>query len=104
MNAINNSLLNNLRGLSAPVSPSAPPGGGTLAGDDFASILQSMLVGVSQSQQHATRLSESFEMGQHQDLASVMIDQQKAKLAFQTTLQVRNKMVSAYQDIMNMPV
>ncbi len=101
---INNALLNSLHGLPALASASAPAGGGTLAADDFASVLRSMLVGVSQSQQHATRLAESFEMGQHQDLAGVMIDQQKAKLAFQTTLQVRNKMVSAYQDIMNMPV
>jgi len=104
VNAINNSLLNSLRGLPAPTGGSALAGGGTLAGDDFASVLQSMLVGVSQSQQHATRLAESFAMGRHQDLTGVMIDQQKAKLAFQTTLQVRNKMVSAYQDIMNMPV
>ena len=104
MNAINNSLLNSLRGLPASAGTAAPTGGETLASDDFASVLKSMLVSVSQSQQHATRLAESFEMGQHQDLAGVMIDQQKAKLAFQTTLQVRNKIVSAYQDIMNMPV
>ena len=75
-----------------------------LESTDFATILQSMLVNVSQSQQHATRMAESFELGQHQDLAGVMIDQQKAKLAFQATLQVRNKLMSAYQDIMNMPV
>ena len=75
-----------------------------LESGDFATILQSMLVNVSQSQLHATRLAESFELGQHQDLAGVMVDQQKARLAFQTTLQVRNKLMSAYQDIMNMPV
>ena len=78
--------------------------GDRLESADFATILKSMLVDVSQTQQHATRMAESFELGQHQDLASVMVDQQKAKLAFQTTLQVRNKLMSAYQDIMNMPV
>ncbi len=75
-----------------------------LPGEDFASVLQSMLVGVNQSQQHSRRLAESFDIGQHQDLAGVMIAQQTAKLAFQSTLQVRNKLVTAYQDVMNMPV
>jgi flagellar hook-basal body complex protein FliE len=83
---------------------SATAGADQLDSADFATILKSMLVNVSQSQQHATRLAESFELGQHQDLAGVMVGQQKAKLAFQTTLQVRNKLMSAYQDIMNMPV
>ncbi len=78
--------------------------GDRLESADFATILKSMLVDVSQTQQHATRMAESFELGQHQDLAGVMVDQQKAKLAFQTPLQVRNKLMSAYQDIMNMPV
>lgn len=76
----------------------------TLTGDDFASVFKTLLADVNQSQQHAIRLAESFERGQTQDLAGVMIDQQKARLAFQTTLQVRNKMVSAYQDVMNMPI
>ncbi|MCB1764555.1 MAG: flagellar hook-basal body complex protein FliE [Candidatus Competibacteraceae bacterium] len=75
-----------------------------LESEDFASVFKSMLVGVNQSQQHSRQLTESFDIGQHDDLAGVMIAQQKAKLAFQSTLQVRNKLVTAYQDIMNMPV
>ncbi|NJM12832.1 MAG: flagellar hook-basal body complex protein FliE [Synechococcaceae cyanobacterium SM1_2_3] len=89
--------------LGAAPTPMSP-GGETLAQEDFASVLKSMLVDVSQSQQQSNQLAAAFERGQHQDLAEVMIAQQKSRLAFQTTLQVRNKLVSAYQDIMNMPV
>lgn len=76
----------------------------TLPGEDFASVLQSMLGNVNQAQQHSRQLAESFEKGQHQNLAEVMIAQQTAKLGFQSTLQVRNKLVTAYQDVMNMPI
>ncbi len=107
MNAIDtrHSLTNALDGpqFLTNTAPAAADGD-RLESADFATILKSMLVDVSQTQQHATRMAESFELGQHQDLASVMVDQQKAKLAFQTTLQVRNKLMSAYQDITNMPV
>jgi flagellar hook-basal body complex protein FliE len=94
-------------GLTGPAS-AAPlqPGAGTpgLAADDFASVFKAMLADVNQSQNQSSQLAAAFERGQHQDLADVMIAQQKARLAFQTTLQVRNKLVTAYQDIMNMPV
>ena len=96
-----------LHSLSDPArTVSLPPGADapTLAGDDFASVFKAMLVDVNQSQQQSTQLAASFERGQSQDLAGVMIAQQKSRHAFQTTLQVRNKLVSAYQDIMNMPV
>ncbi|MCP5195792.1 MAG: flagellar hook-basal body complex protein FliE [Gammaproteobacteria bacterium] len=72
--------------------------------ENFASVFKSMLVSVNQSQQYSRQLAESFDMGQHQDVTGVMIAQQKARLAFQSTLQVRNKLVTAYQDVMNMPV
>lgn len=98
-----NSLTTGSLGLANPVGPVAfqPE---TLESKDFASIFKSMLVGVNGSQQHSRQVTESFDLGQHQDLAGVMIAQQKAKLAFQSTLQVRNKLVTAYQDVMNMPV
>lgn len=105
MNNLNptNSLAIGSRGLAQPAGPAAlqPE---TLESEDFASVFKSMLVNVNDSQQHSRQLAESFDSGQHQDLAGVMIAQQTAKLAFQSTLQVRNKLVSAYQDVMNMPV
>ena len=100
---IRNSLTIGTRYPASPVTPAAlqPE---TLESEDFASVLKSMLVNVNQSQQHSRQLTESFDRGQHDDLAGVMIAQQKSKLAFQSTLQVRNKLMTAYQDIMNMPV
>lgn len=102
MNSINTPSLG-IGNLSTATSPNLRQPA-TLETDDFASVLRSMLVGVNDAQQHSRQLTEAFERGQNQDLVGVMVAQQTAKLNFQSTLQVRNKMVSAYQDIMNMPV
>ncbi|HAS52253.1 MAG TPA: flagellar hook-basal body complex protein FliE [Gammaproteobacteria bacterium] len=98
-----NSLTLGTPGQASPANPAVfqPE---MLESEDFASVFKSMLVSVNQSQQHSRQLTESFDLGQHQDLAGVMIAQQKSKLAFQSTLQVRNKLMTAYQDVMNMPV
>ncbi|MDQ5911086.1 MAG: flagellar hook-basal body complex protein FliE [Pseudomonadota bacterium] len=98
-----NSLAIGAPGQASPTRPAAlqPE---MLESEDFASVFKSMLVSVNQSQQYSRQLTESFDLGQHNDLAGVMISQQKAKLAFQSTLQVRNKLMTAYQDVMNMPV
>lgn len=72
---------------------------------DFASVLKSSLDGVAQAQSHAESLQKSFVLGNDKvSLSEVMIDMQKASIAFQTTVQVRNKMIAAYNDIMNMQV
>ena len=98
-----NSLTLGASSLASPARPAAfqPE---MLESEDFASVFKSMLVSVNQSQQNSRQLTESFDLGQHNDLAGVMISQQKSKLAFQSTLQVRNKLMTAYQDVMNMPV
>ncbi len=83
-------------------------GGATapVAGEgDFAATLKGLLAGVNAQQLEAGRLARAFELGDGKaDLPEVMINQQKSRLMFQATLQVRNKLVAAYQDIMNMPV
>jgi len=74
-------------------------------GVDFTSVLKKSLDQVNHTQQHATRLARDFEMGAPgANLTDAMISLQKANISLQYTLQVRNKMVAAYQDIMNMPV
>ncbi|MDX1654450.1 MAG: flagellar hook-basal body complex protein FliE [Candidatus Competibacteraceae bacterium] len=84
------------RGSEAPQS---------VPGEDFASLMRGMLGSVNDAQQTSRALATGFELGAEGiDLPQVMIASQKASLQFQTTLQVRNKLVSAYQDIMNMPV
>ena len=49
-------------------------------------------------------LKKNYELGLENDLTKVMINQQLAGLGFQMTLNVRNKVLTAYKDIMNMPV
>ncbi len=79
------------------VQPSQPAGG-------FADTLKTALDGVSATQRNASELSEAYERGEVTDIASVMLARQEAGVAFEATLQVRNKLLSAYQDIMRMGV
>ena len=70
----------------------------------FLRDLNSGLEQVAQTQNEAAQLAKDFELGVENDLARVMVGQQVSSLAFQLTLNVRNKALSAYKDIMNMPV
>ncbi len=75
------------------------------SGADFSSILKSSLDGVNQAQHQAEDLQKAFVLGDDKvSLSDTMIAMQKANISFQTAVQVRNKMVSAYNDIMNMQV
>lgn len=72
---------------------------------DFAAALKASLDQVNQAQQGAAELGRRFAAGDDSvNLSDVMINSQKANIAFQATVQVRNKLVSAYHDIMNMQV
>nr|WP_034381302.1 flagellar hook-basal body complex protein FliE [Herbaspirillum sp. CF444] len=72
---------------------------------DFASVLKNSLDEVNASQEKAGKMSQSFSMGDDNiNLSDVMIAMQKASISFQTSVQVRNKLVSAYRDIMTMQV
>jgi flagellar hook-basal body complex protein FliE len=71
----------------------------------FSEVLQSSLQSVNERSEVARVMSESFEAGDPDvELADVMIAMQKARISFEAMTQVRNKMVSAYQEIMNMPL
>ncbi|MFY0682410.1 MAG: flagellar hook-basal body complex protein FliE [Thalassovita sp.] len=70
----------------------------------FADRIGDALEQVNDAQAHAKGSATAYETGQTDNLASVMVDQQVASLGFQMTLNVRNKALSAYRDIMNMPV
>lgn len=70
----------------------------------FADTLQDALKDVNASQNQASALSESYERGETVDIAKVMLARQQASVGFEATLQVRNKLLSAYKDIMSMPV
>lgn len=72
---------------------------------NFSEALKASLDQVNQAQRTSEKLSKNFVMGDDSvSLSDVMIAGQKSNIAFQATVQVRNKLVSAYQDIMNMQV
>ena len=74
-------------------------------GPDFAQVLQGAIEQVNQAQASAHKMAEDFASGQgNANLQDVMINLQKASLSFQQMTQVRNKLVSAYHDIMNTQV
>lgn len=71
----------------------------------FADVLKASLDGVNATQKSAEALGSRFAMGDDRvSLSDVMISSQKANIGFQATIQVRNKLVAAYQDIMNMQI
>lgn len=71
----------------------------------FGEALKASLDQVNQSQQKAEQLGQAFMTGDDKvSLSDMMISMQKANIQFQATVQVRNKLVSAYHDIMNMQV
>jgi len=77
------------------------PAGGT----DFAQVLQNSIDQVNQTQQQAEGMAANFAAGDSStDLHEVMISLQKANVSFQEMVQVRNKLVTAYHDVMNMSI
>ena len=75
------------------------------AATDFTNVLKSSLDNVARTQNHAEAMQKAFVMGDDKvSLSEVMIDMQKANISFQATVQVRNKVIAAYNDIMNMQV
>lgn len=74
-------------------------------GADFASLLKTSVDQVNATQGQARGMAEAFAKGDTStDLTEVMVAMQKASLSFQAMTQVRNKLLEAYKDVMNMPV
>jgi len=72
---------------------------------DFSSLLKQSINDVNQTQQTAAKMAQDFELGESDvSLAEVMISTQKANVSFQAMVQVRNKLVDAYKEVMNMPM
>jgi flagellar hook-basal body complex protein FliE len=88
-------------------SPQLPdlgrPGQGD-TGDDFANTLMDVLREVNASQQNSAELQNAFMTGQPVDIADVKIAMERASIAMNLTLQVRNKLLEAYQEISRMQV
>lgn len=72
--------------------------------EGFGASLREALGTVNQLQHDADRAAENFSLGRTQDVASTLITIEKASLGFQLALQVRNKLLEAYQEILRMPI
>ncbi|HMI76129.1 MAG TPA: flagellar hook-basal body complex protein FliE [Steroidobacteraceae bacterium] len=72
---------------------------------EFANLMKGSVDSVASMQNHATALANAYEAGDKSvDLTNVMLEVQKASLAFRAMTEVRNKLVDAYQQVMNMSV
>jgi len=83
--------------------PIGPATGGSSASDAFSSILQQSVQNVSQLQGDADTSVNKFISGEQDDPHNTMMAVQRAGLAFDMFVQVRNKVVQAYQEVMKMP-
>ena len=104
MTSINSSVLK-LDGLHEKVIEKATETlGSSTQNVAFSDRMQNALTDVADAQKKSADSMKAFELGLETDLSKVMVDQQVSSLGFQLTLNVRNKMLSAYKDILNMPV
>jgi flagellar hook-basal body complex protein FliE len=88
-----------------PGGVAGPGAAGATGSVSFAAVLRNGLERVNEAQAQSGASQRAFERGDPGiDLPQVMIDMQKASIAFRGAVEVRNRMISAYQEIMNMPV
>jgi flagellar hook-basal body complex protein FliE len=81
----------------------APAMGGASGSGAFSSILQQSIQDVSQLQSGADTAVNQFISGEQDDPHTTMLAVQRSSLAFDMFVQVRNKVVQAYQEVMKMP-
>ena len=85
-----------LNGLAGSQGPQGPSG--------FGDLVRQTVNKVNENQMHASKIASSYERGEGVPLTDVVLSMQKSSLSFEATLQVRNKVLKAYEDILNMPV
>ena len=98
-------VLAEMRSLQARASGIAEAPTAAAQPSDFANLMKNSVDHVAAMQNQATSLANAYEAGDKSvDLTNVMLELQKASLAFRAMTEVRNKLVDAYQQVMNMPV
>ena len=98
-----NELLSQIRNISKQIDPKI----NEQNNDElkFSSMLKTSIDKVNQQQMKAAELANRFEQGDSTvELSRVMIEMQKARVSFEAAKQVRNQLITAYQEIMSMPV
>ena len=100
-------VLAQIRSLSSQTRLTPNPASETqpTAPSEFATMLKKGIDQVNQTEQSATALADAFDRGTPGvELPQVMLEMQKASVSFRALTEVRNRLVTAYQDIMNMPL
>ncbi|MFG6665504.1 flagellar hook-basal body complex protein FliE [Halomonas sp. HNIBRBA4712] len=99
------SALAQMQGLASQAAAPMKNDAAAVGQSGFGSELQASIRRINELQQGANAKAMAFQAGDSNlELNDVMVDMQKASVAFQMGLQVRNRMVSAYRDVMNMQV
>lgn len=89
--------LNKISGVVSPVNAKEAP--------TFATMLKTAIDNVNSLQAQTANLRTAYEKGDPDvDIVEVMVAAQKSSVAFDATMQVRNKLVGAYQEVMRMPI
>ena len=70
----------------------------------FGDYIQTAVEAVNETQMNAAEMRDAYERGEDVPLTDVVLSMQKSSLAFEATLQVRNKLLKAYNDVLSMPV
>lgn len=99
------SMVSQARALPAEAKPVPEIAPVNSSQSDFTTLFKNALGNVNALQQQSRSMATAVEMGDPRvSLAQAMIASQKSSLAFEATVQVRNKLVEAYKEIMSMPV
>lgn len=94
-----------MQGLPSTADAIGGAGGAGGAGKTgFSELVSGALGQVNQLQVQSSEMRNAFDRGEDIALTDVVLGMQKSSLAFEATLQVRNKVLKAYEDILNMPV
>ncbi|HIE54270.1 MAG TPA: flagellar hook-basal body complex protein FliE [Chromatiaceae bacterium] len=102
-----NQILHQMRQMAAAADSKPSPAAfrGEHDGPGFEKILKESIQTVNELQQGASKVATAFEKGDpNVDLSQVMVELQKASVSFSAMVEVRNKLLSAYKDVMNMQV
>lgn len=93
-----------IAGIGGPAPAAAPSRVDGKGGPGFGETLRQALGQVNALQQGADRAARAFSVGESRDVAGTLIAIEKANLGFQLTMQIRNKLLEAYQEIIRMPM
>lgn len=103
--AINAQIAQAVSGMKVPAAASAASAGKAAGGADFIASLDSALKSVSSNQRASSELQRQFQLeNPNVGLEETMIAMNKSSVSFQAAVQVRNRLVQAYESVMNMPV